>query len=186
MARFKIERVLELPSDPSPSTMYIVKGSDAGLAEVYFSSDDGLTVRNVISKTQISGLISTAIAGFSAIKDVQNIAERNAIAIEQNCLVLVTDATGDLTVKSGGAMYLGIASTNSWVKLSEFESMDIIPEWNNIVGKPNSSVEDIDGAVTLRHSHLNKDILNALGENSNGDLTYKGINIIPSIAESQW
>jgi hypothetical protein len=59
MTTLNIERLNALPSEITPSTLYILKGSESDLAELYFSSEDGLTVRHLINKEEIIDLIST-------------------------------------------------------------------------------------------------------------------------------
>lgn len=45
--------------------------------------------------------------------------------------------------------------------------MDLILSWNNINGRPTSAVADIDDAVTKRHTHANKALLDKVGEDEN-------------------
>lgn len=60
-------------------------------------------------------------------------------------------------------------------------------QWSGIVGKPTSTIEDIDNAVTNSHTHANLDTLNVLGKNVDETrLTYKGKEVaykedVPSV-----
>jgi hypothetical protein len=48
-------------------------------------------------------------------------------------------------------------------------------QWSDILGKPTSSVADIDDAVTKRHTHSNKTQLDLISENgTSGNLEYDG------------
>ncbi|MCA2505418.1 MAG: hypothetical protein IM550_20320 [Microcystis sp. M54BS1] len=134
----------------------------------------------MLTDTDIQGLINTSIAGISGeMPIVANIAERNALTLTKNTQVLVLNATGDSTVASGAATYLYRASTTSWIKLSEAESMDLILQWSNIQGKPTSSAAAIDTAVANSHTHSNKTQLDKIGENADGLLIYN--NSLPKI-----
>jgi hypothetical protein len=99
--------------------------------------------------------------------------------------VYVIDATSDTTVASGGAEYMYTGDTPAWIKISEAETMDVIPSWADITGKPTSTASAIDSAVTASHSHSNKATLDKFGD-SNGLPTYNGnqiggLNIVDAI-----
>lgn len=68
------------------------------------------------------------------IKAVQTIAERDALAIKENVIIHVVDASADPTVKSGWAQYL--LQQGTWVKIAENESIDVVLAWADIIGKP--------------------------------------------------
>lgn len=69
------------------------------------------------------------------IRFVANIAARDAITgAFAGLSAYVADATGDSTVTSGGAFYMH--NGTAWIKTSEAESMDLILQWANITGKP--------------------------------------------------
>lgn len=61
MSSLTIKRVNSLPAIKSASTMYIVKGSENNHAEVYFTSDDGLTTRHLINQDEIQTLINSTL-----------------------------------------------------------------------------------------------------------------------------
>ena len=73
--------------------------------------------------------------GGAGAKVVADITARDALTSEEGLIAYVVDATGDSTVKSGGASY--IYDGSNWIKISEFESMDMIIDWTDIQNKPN-------------------------------------------------
>ena len=181
-----IKRVTALPGTLDASCMYIVQSADAGLAEIVFTNNDGLSSRHVINKTEIASMISTAVSNFSNILMVADITARDAMTLDHNALVLVLDASADATVVSGAAMYFYDLDTTTWYKVSEFESMDVTITWDSIQGKPTSSVADIDDAVAKKHAHVNMTQLDKIGEDGNGELTYNGSGINAALAANEW
>lgn len=184
-AKFRIERVNVLPVTLTPSTMYIVKAADAANAELYFSNDDGSLERHVINKAEIESLIATQVSAFNNIVVVADIAGRDALTLVRNTLVLVLDATGDNTVEAGAAMYFYDFANTAFVKVAEYESLDVSLEWSNINGRPTSSVAAIDAAVAASHSHSNLTTLNKLAEDQ-GQLTFDGEPVGAVVSVSEW
>lgn len=96
-------------------------------------------------------------------------------------LCWVADATGDTTVEKGGALYLAKALTETtpkkavWEKISESESLDVILDWAKIVGKPTSTVTEIDDAVTKKHSHDNKAIIDVISTDADNYLGFNNV-----------
>ena len=176
---FKLTDVPSLPCDPN-AVFFVAPTGKPNYIEVYISNNAGTALRRLLTDTDIQGLINTSIAGISGeMPIVANIAERNALTLTKNTQVLVLNATGDSTVASGAATYLYRASTTSWIKLSEAESMDLVLQWANIQGKPTSSPTAIDTAVANSHTHSNKTQLDKIGENADGLLIYN--NSLPKI-----
>lgn len=190
MASFlNIERVNALPETLKPNTMYVVKATEAGLAEMYFSNSDGTEARHLLNKSEVQSMINASIANFTNIQVVADIAARNALVTSdpnRNLLVLVLDATGDATVSRGAALYVFVDTNNTWAKVSEFESLDVVLEWSAIQGRPTSSVADIDDAVARKHSHANKATLDKVGEDIDGNLTFGGKYPMAPIAKADW
>lgn len=98
--------------------------------------------------------------------------------------VMVIDATGDPTVNNGWAVYRRSSSVEynslerGWVKIAENESLDIEATWDTFLPTgPQKPVEEIDEAVELRHSHLNKEVLDEISVDATNHLTYKGNQI---------
>lgn len=182
----RIERVTALPGTLTASTMYIVKSAEAGFAEVYFSNNEGTEARHIINKAEINGMITDAVTAFSNMEVVADIAARDAMTLTRNALVLVLDATGDATVQAGAATYVYDLGNTAWVKISEFESLDVVLQWDSIVGRPTSSVAAIDDAVAKAHVHANKTQIDKIGEDVTGKLTYNGANIEANVAVAAW
>lgn len=78
---------------------------------------------------------------------VNTIAARDALPSKQK-LVWVIDATGDITVASGGAMYGWNVGASNWIKITEAESLDLVLSWNNLNNIPSiiSAIASITGA----------------------------------------
>ena len=184
--QMRIERVNALPATLSGSTMYVVKSSEAGLADVYFTNNDGTEARHVIKKSEITDMINTSIGNFTNIQLAADITARDALSLTRNALVLVLDATGDATVSNGAALYLYDVATTAWHKVSEFESMDVTLTWDAIQGRPTSTVAEIDDAVAKAHVHANKAQLDKIGEDADGVLQYNGAYIEAQIAVNEW
>ncbi len=71
------------------------------------------------------------------IQVVENIAQLNAIPNPFKGLsVFVKDATGDVSVKSGGAFY--IYDGNRFIKTAQAETMNVVVDFGNVENKPNS------------------------------------------------
>ena len=182
----KIEKVNSLPGTLAASTLYLVKSADSNLVDMYISTNDGASARHIISKADIGSMITTAVAGFSTVQVVADIAARNALAPTVNMQALVLDATGDATVASGAATYVYDLANTTWVKISEAESMDVVLQWSNVQNKPTSAVADIDDAVTKRHSHTNKTQLDLIGESVDGLLTYNSAVVGATASVVEW
>lgn len=125
-------------------------------------------------RTKIS-LLESTLAANTTVYVEDTITGRDAIeSPKKGDQCWVVDATGDSTVTKGAAIY--IWNGTEWKKVSEDESIDVIFEWAAIQGKPSSAVEDIDDAVTKRHEHTNKTVLDKLSDAA-GNLTYNGTNV---------
>lgn len=168
-----------LPQTIAPSTMYIVKSpTNPDLVDIYVSNKTGTSVRHIISEAEIQSKItqalSSSLANFTDVQIVANIAGRNALNLTANGLALVLDATADNTVTRGAAMYVYNSANANWYKVAEYESMDVTPQWENIMGRPSAPVADIDEAVAMRHVHANMTSLNKISEDADGNLMFGG------------
>lgn len=181
----KFAKVNTLPGTFAGSTIYIVKDANADYGEMYISNSAGSAVRRLPTRTDIQNMVNTAVAGTSHMYVVANIAARNALAPTIVTQALVIDATGDATVNSGAASYIYNPDTSSWVKIGEYESMDVILQWSSIQGKPNSTSSEIDDAVSKVHTHSNKTVIDKFSEVS-GDLKYDGAFIDPVLRAIDW
>ena len=95
-------------------------------------------------------------------------------------MVMVIDASEDSSVKTGWAVYRrrNYGSYNvlnsGWDKIAENESFDLETKWTSYDNRPVSSVENIDQAVRLKHSHDNKEeALDNFGTDDWGHLMYR-------------
>lgn len=175
--QFKIRVVNALPSTYEPTTMYVVKSADTAHMELYVSDAQGANVRHILNQSEVQDMInsaiSTALGQYNTATVVADINARNALNPTTNEVVLVLNATADSTVQSGAATYIYNTADQTWYKISEAESMDLILKWENVVGRPTSAVADIDDAVAKRHVHANKAVLDDIGD-KDGFLSYKG------------
>lgn len=134
---------------------------------------DGLNVETRL------GTLEAAIAGKKQAYVKETIAERDALVgtgLQHGDRVFVIDATADATVEKGGAEYLYMTD-NTWLKLSELESMDIICNWAHLQDKPTSTVAQIDLAVAKAHVHDNIETIAHLSDDGAGNLLFKGKRI---------
>lgn len=174
MNTLRIYKVSALPENLSPNAIYVVNPPQRpDYVEVYITSKDtNPSVKRIPNEQDILNLINNQLAEFNTIHVVNNIQQRNNLNPTRNIVVLVVDASGDPTVSSGSATYVYNTTTQQWIKISEWESMDLSFTWSGIDGRPQSSPQDIDDAVAKRHTHSNMNILNKLSEDNNGNLLY--------------
>lgn len=170
----------ELAIDPKviisvPSPFYQVTGGqiyqilvETNAAQV--SMADGISVETRINTIEraISGIRVTIVA--STIEDRDALIGKGVNAGDR---VYVLDASGDESVESGGADYM-FMTDGTWLKLSEWESMDVLLKWENIEGRPTATPEQIDLAVAKAHSHDNIETLTHLSTSEEGTLHFKG------------
>lgn len=187
MAQLRIERVLALPAPEEliASTMYIVKGAGVTEAELYFTGIEPTDIRHLPTNAEIEQKIDNAVGSFSNIKVVQTIADRDALEPDRTVLVMVLDATGDPSVKSGSALYIYNPFDTTWYKVAEYESLDLDLTWDAIQGRPDSTPAEIDAAVAATHTHENMRVLDLLGE-ENGQLTYDGKVVGNFVSVAEW
>lgn len=189
----KFRKVASLPATYEGSTMYMVADSvNAALFEMYLSSADGTTVRHLLNKSEIQTMINTSvagsIAGMGTMSVVADIAARDALNPATVSLALVLNATADTSVTNGAATYVYNTTTSAWIKIAEYESLDVVLQWSNIVGRPTSTPAQIDAAVTGNHNHGNKPVLDGLSIASGGSnrLLSAGQPIRGFLEEESW
>ena len=167
----KIVRVNSLPGTLEPETIYLTAmgPSEVRVTVVGNTAQD---VRSTVTRSEIAGdinasgavfinsavaqsktytdeTVANAIAGLdssAAPYYVDTVAERNALALDSNAFVVVGDATGDATVASGSALYFYNASTTSFMKLAEYESMDISIPNKAII----ENLSEVDGELAYK------------------------------------
>lgn len=192
MTQLGFQRLSAVPETWAANTLYLIKNPVAGLLDIYVTGADGVPLHS-ISRSEILALITQETSQLSRPVVVANIAARDALAPTKTTLALVLDATGDATVGSGAALYLfdNDSGTAAWVKVSEYESMDLQFTWAALQGKPTAAVADIDAAVAARHTHANSDVIGKLTAGENG-LQYDGEDVYPGVvpgvllAVDQW
>jgi hypothetical protein len=174
MAAIKFFRETALPAIPVADAVYFIANpATPDHLEVYVANSAGV-VKRAPTTADITAQVNTAIAQAGNLSVVANIAARNALSPASPVLVLVRDATGDATVQAGAATYVYDFANTVWVKVNEFESLDINLDWAGITNKPTSTVAAIDAAVVASHTHLNKTQLDSIGQDANSNLTYGG------------
>ena len=166
MATIKFHKVLVLPGTLEADSIYFVQNST--YSETYVTDSAG-NAKSVGNSSMIAAIanneISTRLAQHNLVEIVTDITARNALASQdRNLIVMVLDATGDATVSAGAALYAFRNSDNSWTKVAEYEGMDAVVQWSNILGRPTSSAAQLDAAVTNSHTHSNKAVLDATQE----------------------
>ncbi len=176
MSVVKLFRETALPSTLEANSIYfIAPTATPEFIEIYVVGNTSSVVKRTVTKSDVLQWINEALSSAAQeVYIVNNIAARNALNPTRPTFAYVIDATGDSTVSSGGATYLYNPNTESWIKIAEWESMDLVIQWSSIQGRPTSSPADIDDAVSKRHTHTNMTQLNKIGEDSNGFLTYGG------------
>ncbi len=172
MDPLKFYKVTSLPGTLVANAMYfVINGS---YSESYITNSSGVA-KSIGNSVMINALIDAKLSAYNTLEIVADITARDLLNTrDYNFLCLVVDATGDLTVASGSALYAFKNSDNTFTKVAEYESMDVIVDWSNITNRPVSSVANIDDAVTKKHSHSNKPELDLIGEDVAGNMTYNG------------
>ena len=161
-----------VPSQPKPNSVYAIKRPDSNYVELYVTTKTG-EMQRLINESDVNNIINSKFAAAGSTTVVNDITARNALQnVVSGAQVYVVDAKGDTTVKAGGAMYIYNGTT--WIKTSETESMDLVLQYANIVGRPNSSATEIDNAVQSSHTHANKSTLDKFTENGEGRLMFDG------------
>lgn len=190
MALFKAHRVTTLPRQLEAYGVYFVgKAEDPTSLEIHVANKAGDAARRLPTKEDISAMITQKAKGISEVKLVEDIAGLTGLEPEV-MFSFVKDATTDTSVATGGALYVRTAGTNEngvegWTKVSETESMDLTLNWDSIVGKPTSSVVEIQNAVAQMHTHANMTELNQLSD-SDGQLAYKGKVVATEWSATEW
>jgi hypothetical protein len=173
MPAIKIFKVTTLPAILEGHSIYLVApAAKPNHVEVYVTSADASAIKRIVNIDDIQSMINSSIAASNAFEIVDTIADRDALSLTGNKFVLVLDATGDPTVTSGAATYAWRSSRSTWVKISEYESLDVVLDWASIQNKPTSSVANIDAAVAMRHGHGNFTELSKISETTDGDFQY--------------
>lgn len=184
MTAYKIYKETSVPGVLAANAIYLIApAGKPGRLEIYATDSGGTATRQTLSESEVQAMIDAATGGGST-TFADTITARDALSPEDGEQVLVLDASGDATVASGSALYVWRQSNTSWIKLTEYESMDVTVSWADVQGRPTSTVANIDDAVTKRHSHANKSELDKVGQDGGGNPTYNGISIVTGGAAS--
>lgn len=173
MATFRIFKETALPGTLQANSVYIVAPAGSpDYVEVYVTGTSASVVKRLPTASDVQAMVSAAVSGLSSIEVVADITARNAITPTNGKMVLVLDASADPTVDSGAATYIYSTAQTAWVKIAEYESLDVQLTWSGLIGKPSSTPAQIDDAVANSHTHANKTQLDKIGEDGSGYLTY--------------
>ena len=175
MSNIRIHKTTALPGSLQANAIYLVApSSNPNYVEMYVTNSAGTTARRIITSDDVQNMINAALSNNAGLRIVDTIADRDALTPFNGQHVLVLDASADTTVNSGAASYVWRAATNQWIKLTEYESLDVTVTWSAISGRPTSAPSAIDSAVANSHTHPNMTQLGKVGEDANGDFTYNG------------
>lgn len=185
------ETVLPSPQDLLPYSIYLVApAGQEDYVEMFVTnaSIGGAApyARRIINQADIELLINTKIQAARELVIVADIAARDALTPTASQFVFVIDASADSTVNSGGATYLYNPNTDSYIKISEAESLDVVVQYEDIVGRPNATAAEIDDAVSKAHVHANKTELDKIGEDANGNLLYSNKLPLTGWSSTTW
>jgi hypothetical protein len=173
MAFFRVFKETTLPGTVVGHAIYLVAPvGSPDYVEMYVTNADATVTRRVITSDDVQDMINASISAAGGMALVDNIAARNALTPINGQHVLVLDASADPTVAAGAASYVWRESNTTWIKLTEFESLDVELAWASITGAPTSSVAAIDAAVSNAHTHANKTQIDKVGEDGEGNFTY--------------
>ena len=183
-----------LPGTLEPDSIYYVLLPNGLHVDTYITDASGNAKSGGVAL--IDDRIMAALTGLSvaSAEVVPDIEARDAYiaGLEQNQLILVCDASDDPEVASGSALYIyehGAATNPGEGEIHlvpGFNGVDVSLHWDNILGEPASTPTQIDNAVAASHTHSNTGVLNKLGENMAGNLTYGGNEIVGGDGSTQW
>lgn len=200
MAALAIKRVTTTPTVFEPSTLYFVRGARAGFFDIIMTGTDVTDVRMTqgIDEARVDEMIGTRMNNFAQALIYDDIAARDAATTSHltDRMVFVRDAKDDPTVDTrldannqpipSAAFYLFKFDLQEYVKLVDWNDIDLVLNWDAIQGRPVSTPTQIDDAVAKAHPHGNKVILDDLGDNGT-DLTYKGVPVgTVQFANPEW
>lgn len=185
-AQLGFHMVNTLPTTRVPRNFYMVLNGD--YVETYLTDQIG-TPKMVGNSQMINDIISARLADQNIIEVFETYAEFITFAqtATKNFLGLVADASLDPTVDAGSAMYAYRESDQSIYKVYEMESLDLVIDWGSIQNRPQSTVQQIDDAVTKAHEHNDLITLNKITKDVNNRLTYDGDRVnIPDWESAEW
>lgn len=114
MTALSIKRVLAVPSLPAdPSTLYFVKSGEAGLLEIYVSSNDGTELRHVLNKAEVASLVSAA-----------NTATATKLATARN-IDLTGDASGSTSFDGSANVEINVTLADTGVVAGQYTKVTV-------------------------------------------------------------
>lgn len=108
------------------------KANDAQAAAILTAAGDATAKANAAladGKTYTDTTVANAIGSLDMSNTAilaADIAARDALTLTKNSFVVVADASADPTVDVGAAMYFYNKSDDSFMKIAEYESMDLV------------------------------------------------------------
>lgn len=174
----QIIRDFELPVGTEPNTLYLIAKEDRpDLPLSAYVTDKENQLRTLFSMDvvdeAIRGAVEEGVNTRLLSKVVADLTERDALELASDALVLVRNNDYVPGAQQQGPMcYFFVHETREWFPIAGGSGG--VASWETIYGKPVSSVASIDEAVTQRHTHGNKEVLDQIGETNDGRLTYKG------------
>ena len=183
---FVIVRVQELPEEPTPNTMYIIRPPSGDFVNIAFTGLDPSDQARLFTFDDVSSVIEDAIeqaATQSAeVFFVDDITAMWALAPSGNAIAYVADTSGDPTAVNSKGAYIYHREAALWVAMPS--GADEV-QWSDIVGRPNSAAEQIDAAVQASHTHGNKSVLDDISD-VNGTLKYRGEAVGDVAVSATW
>jgi hypothetical protein len=168
MSFFKVET---LPETLVANAIYFVPDIGSTFVNIFVTDSSGQSMRSTVSTHAIRSIAQVSTTN-TVVKSVATFSGLSELDPLYTKIAFVIDASGDSTVKSGAATYIFNTTINSWVKVAEFESMDVSLVWANILDKPNSTPTQIDNSVLYSHHHANKNIIDRFDLAADGTPTY--------------
>lgn len=184
---FSIVRLDALPSTLAANTMYVIRESGGTRVRLTFTGNDPSKVASTIGVNDVNSIITTALESFTSIYVFATYADMLTARPTANVLGFVKDARGDVNVSTPTATYVYEASANKWHLSSAAQgggSQTV--NWSEIIGRPSASVASIDLAASQTHTHTNMSVLNLMGVNAAGKLTYNGVQVSDINFSSNW
>lgn len=148
MAKLQVFKEVALPATLAPSAIYFIAPVGSPYTDIYVTDVAGTAYRHTITEANVQDIITANIAAMNDMTVVADIAARDALLpLTIVKLVLVQNATADPTVTAGAASYVWNPASSAWVKLTEYESLDVVVSWGAITGRPTATPVELDAAV---------------------------------------
>lgn len=185
----EFHKVGTLPGVLEPDSFYFVE--NGSYSESYITDTTGQP-KAIGNSAMINALIAAELANWTGASNqlqiVPDIAAKDLLVgdAEINLMILVVDASDDPTVDSGSALYAYDLATDETYKVAEYESMDLVLDWEDMVNGPTSSAAQIDSAVSQAHTHANKVVLDLLSEDTEQQLLFRGDPISTNWTTNNW